>query len=335
MSGKRNIKIFILRTLRSVRNFLLSPKCKEFLIFLFFLFIASFFWLLQKLNDSYEAELAIPLRLENVPANVVMTLPPPENIQVVVKDKGTVLLNYMLARTFYPITINFKELENEKGMNRIESSSYQKLIASQLMVTSQITSVKPGAFDIIYTYGEAKKVPVTLQKNITTEKLYYLSEARIKPDSVLIYAPKNLLDTIKSVYTQKISYTNLSDTIRKQVALQEIKGVKLVPDVVDITLCTDMYTEKKVEVPIHAINFPADKTLKTFPSKVSVIFRIGVSKFNQITADDFLITVSYDELLKCTDKYHVKLKSAPKEAAYIRIESKDIDFIIEQVSNIE
>lgn len=335
MSGKKNVRILIRRTLRSVRNFLLSPKCREFLIFLFFLFVAFVFWLLQKLNDSYEAELSIPFRLENVPANVVMTLPPPENIQVLVKDKGTVLLNYMLARTFYPLTINFKELENEEGKNRIEASAYQKMIASQLMVTTQISSIKPGAFDIVYTHGEAKKVPVILRGNIATEKLYYVSEARIKPDSVLVYAPKNMLDTITAAYTQNVSYANVSDTIRDQVRLQSIKGAKFVPDVTDVTLCTDMYTEKKVEVPIHAINFPADKTLKTFPSKVAVIFRIGVSKFNQINADDFLITVTYDELLKCADKYHVKLKSAPKEAAYIRIEPKDIDFIIEQVSNIE
>ncbi len=335
MSGKRNIRIFIRRTLCSVRNFLLTPKCRKFLIFLFFLFVASFFWLLQKLNDSYEAEFTIPFCLENVPENVVMTLPPPESIQVVVKDKGTVLLDYMLALTFYPLTVDFKELVNEKGTNRIESSSYQKSVASQLMVTSQISSIKPEAFDIVYTYGEAKKVPIVLQKDITTEKLYYLSEVRIDPDSVLVYAPENVLDTITAVYTQNISSENLSDTIRKQVELQKMKGVKFVPEAADVTLCTDMYTEKRLEVPIRAVNFPANKTLKTFPSIISVVFRIGVSKFNQVNADDFLITAAYDELLKCTDKYHVRLRSAPKEASYIRIEPKDIDFIIEQADSAE
>lgn len=325
---------FIRRTFGQIRNFLLSPKCRQFLIFLFFLFVASFFWLLQKLNDTYETELSMPIKVEHVPENVVVTAPPPQTIRVVVRDKGTVLINYLLARNSYPVTLNFADWDNESGKVRVESSSFSKAIASQLMGTTQITSIRPAAFDVIYTRGKAKRVPVIVNGDITPEKQYYIADTHIKPDSILVYAPQQILDTIQAAATVHFKLDNVRDTLKQQTNIQAVKGAKFVPDHVELILCPDMYTEKKVEVPIHPINFPGDKTLKTFPAKVSLTFQVGLSRFKNVTADDFLITVSYDELLKCkSDSYHVKLKSAPDDVNHIRIEPADVDFLIEQTDS--
>ena len=332
MSAKRDITVLVQRTLRTVRNFLLSPKSREFLLFLFFLVVASFFWMLQKLNDTYEMELKMPLRVENVPQNVVMTLPPPEQVRVQVKDRGTVLINYVLGRSFYPITLNFSDMDNDEGYVRMEASSYQKLIASQLMNTTQIVAVKPYAFDVVYTRGDAKKVPVVFQGQIDTEKQYYVSDMHIRPDSTLVYAPHEILDTLAAVYTENIVYAHLADTVRRQEKLLPVTGAKFVPNEVELEVCTDMYTEKRLEIPIQAVNFPPDKTLKTFPSKVTLTFQVGLARFKSVTEDDFLIAVTYDELLKCgSEKYRVKLKSMPDDVSYVRIDPSEVDFIIEQL----
>lgn len=336
MSSKRDIKVLVQRTLRTVRNFLLSPKSREFLIFLFFLVVAFFFWTLQKLNDNYETELTIPIRLKNVPPNIVLTMLPPEELHVQVKDRGTVLFNYMIGRSLYPLTLDFEKLRNEKNMIHVETSAFQKDIAAQLMTTTQINTVKPASFDIVYTQGEAKKVPVVLQSHIETEKQYYISETQISPDSILVYAPQEILDTISAAYTNSFTCLQVSDTIRRTEQLISVQGSKFVPDKVDVQICTDMYTEKKVDVPIRAINFPPDKILKTFPSKVSLTFQVGLVRFKSITDKDFIITVTYDELLKCdSDKYRVKLKSAPKDVNYIRIDPPEVDFIIEQLNTYD
>ena len=53
----------------TVKNFLLGPKNKEFLIFLLFFFVSAAFWLLQSLNEEFEVRLKVPLKLEHVPSN--------------------------------------------------------------------------------------------------------------------------------------------------------------------------------------------------------------------------------------------------------------------------
>ena len=63
MFDRRNIRRIYLNITEKTKDFLLSDKSREFFVFLFFFFVAGGFWLLQTLNNDYEAEFSIPVRL--------------------------------------------------------------------------------------------------------------------------------------------------------------------------------------------------------------------------------------------------------------------------------
>ena len=50
-----------------------SQMNKQFLIFLFFLILSGMFWLMMTLNETYEKEICVPVRLVGQPKNVVVT----------------------------------------------------------------------------------------------------------------------------------------------------------------------------------------------------------------------------------------------------------------------
>lgn len=81
MLDRRKLRYTYLRLSKRIKDFLLSDKSREFLIFLFFL-IASGFWLIQTLNNDYEAEFSIPVRMKDVPNNIVLTSEPPSELRV-------------------------------------------------------------------------------------------------------------------------------------------------------------------------------------------------------------------------------------------------------------
>ena len=87
MLDRRKLRYTYLRLSKRIKDFLLSDKSREFLIFLFFFLIASGFWLIQTLNNDYEAEFSIPVRMKDVPNNIVLTSEPPSELRVRVKDK--------------------------------------------------------------------------------------------------------------------------------------------------------------------------------------------------------------------------------------------------------
>ena len=332
MFEQRNIKRLFLKTRKQTKDFLLSAKSREFFVFLCFFFIAAGFWLLQTLNNDYETEFSIPVRLKNVPENVVITSEPVSEVRVRVRDKGTVLLNYMLGKNFYPVILDFKNYINMGNHVQVQTSQVQKWITGQLNASTALLSMKPDTLEYYYSTGVSKMIPVKLCGNVSAGEQYYLPDTLFTPDSVRVYAPSDALDTMKVAYTLPLNLDNITDTLEREVTLSAPKGAKYIPASVKLTLPVDMYTEKTVEVPLRGVNFPADKVLRAFPSKIKISFQVGMGRFRQITADDFHLVVSYEELVRLgSEKYTVKLRTLPEGVSHVRFNPEQVDFLIEQI----
>lgn len=331
MFDKQNIHLHCLDISKRIKDFLLAKKSREFLIFLFFMFVSFSFWLLQVLNDDYETEYTVSLRMKDVPDNVVLTSELPSNMKITLKDRGTVLVNYSWGQGLLPLTLDFTEYSDKGNQVRIPSMSLAKKISAQLSQSTKLVAIKPDTLEFIYTKGAAKTVPVKLCGTITPERQYYVSDTIFSPDSVRVYAPKAILDTITAAYTKTVDFEGVSDTVRKRVSIAPVKGARFIPDYSDLTLKVDVYAEKTVDVPVVGVNFPHDKVLRTFPSKVKVTFQIGLSRFMEVGADDFQVVVDYNDLQnEGGDKCRLQLKEMPKGVNHVRVNPKKMDYIIEQ-----
>lgn len=314
--------------LKAVRNFLFSGLNKEFLIFLFFLALSGAFWLLMTLNETMEREFKIPVRLTGVPRNAVITGELPDTVRVTVRDKGFTLVTY----DFRPLVFRFSNYADEdEGKGVIPLTDVQKQVLSQMYGSSKLLQVKPGAFDFYFTYGTSKKVPVVFRGKITTNKSYYLAHTEFYPSMVTVYANKQQLDKLQSVEIEPFNYRNLQDTIRQAVKIRKIRGVKIVPPTVRLSVYPDVLTEEAIEVPITAINMPPGMVLRTFPSKVTVRFTIGASLFRTIKPNLFKVVVDYEELAaNPSDKCTLQLRSVPRSVSKASLEIDRVDYLLEQ-----
>lgn len=314
--------------LKAVRNFLFSGLNKEFLIFLFFLALSGAFWLLMTLNETMEREFKIPMRLTGVPGNAVITGELPDTVRVTVRDKGFTLVTY----DFRPLVFRFSNYADEdEGKGVIPLTDVQKQVLSQMYGSSKLLQVKPGAFDFYFTYGTSKKVPVVFRGKITTSKSYYLAHTEFYPSIVTVYANKQQLDKLQTVEIEPFNYRNLQDTIRQAVKIRKIRGVKIVPSTVRLSVYPDVLTEEAIEVPITAINMPPGMVLRTFPSKVTVRFTIGASLFRTIKPNLFKVVVDYEELVaNPSDKCTLQLRSVPRSVSKASLEIDRVDYLLEQ-----
>ena len=314
--------------LKAVRNFLFSGLNKEFLIFLFFLALSGAFWLLMTLNETMEREFKIPMRLTGVPRNAVITGELPDTVRVTVRDKGFTLVTY----DFRPLVFRFSNYADEdEGKGVIPLTDVQKQVLSQMYGSSKLLQVKPGAFDFYFTYGTSKKVPVVFRGKITTSKSYYLAHTEFYPSMVTVYANKQQLDKLQTVEIEPFNYRNLQDTIRQAVKIKKIRGVKIVPSTVRLSVYPDVLTEEAIEVPITAINMPPGMVLRTFPSKVTVRFTIGASLFRTIKPNLFKVVVDYEELAaNPSDKCTLQLRSVPRSVSKASLEIDRVDYLLEQ-----
>ena len=315
-----------------VRNFLFSSANREFLTFFFFLVLSSIFWLMTALNETYEREVSVPAYLVNVPKNVVITSDMEDTVRVTVRDKGFALLAYIYGEGVRPININFQSfVTRQSGYGVVPSQELMKMINQRFSGASKVVQVKLDRLDFYCNYGQSRQVPVKMAGIVVPGKSFYLARTRFWPETVTVYGSKQTLDSLRYVKTVPINITNFNDTVVKTVALEKIKGVKIVPNTGCIGLYPDILTEETIEVPVTAVNMPEGKVLRSFPQRVTVNFIVGASMFRSISSDQFAVVVDYNELIEHpSDKCNIHLRQCPQGVRNARLQMTQVDYLIEE-----
>lgn len=315
-----------------VRNFLFSSANREFLTFFFFLVLSTIFWLMTALNETYEREIGVPAYLVNIPKNVVVTSDMEDTVRVTVRDKGFALLAYTYGEGIRLINVNFQSaITRQSGYGVVSSQELMKMINQRFSGSSKIVQVKPDRLDFHYNYGLSRQVSVKMSGHVVPGKSFYLARTRFWPEKVTVYGSKQALDSLRFVKTVPINITNFNDTVLRTVALETIKGVKIVPNTVRIGLYPDILTEENIEVPITAINMPEGKVLRTFPQRVTVNFIVGASMFRSISPEQFAVVVDYNEIIDHpSDKCSIHLRETPQGVRNARLKMTHVDYLIEE-----
>lgn len=315
-----------------VRNFLFSSANREFLTFFFFLVLSTIFWLMTALNETYEREIGVPAYLVNIPKNVVVTSDMEDTVRVTVRDKGFALLAYTYGEGIRPINVNFQSaITRQSGYGVVSSQELMKMINQRFSGSSKIVQVKPDRLDFHYNYGLSRQVSVKMSGHVVPGKSFYLARTRFWPEKVTVYGSKQALDSLRFVKTVPINITNFNDTVLRTVALETIKGVKIVPNTVRIGLYPDILTEENIEVPITAINMPEGKVLRIFPQRVTVNFIVGASMFRSISPEQFAVVVDYNEIIDHpSDKCSIHLRETPQGVRNARLKMTQVDYLIEE-----
>ena len=318
---------------------LLREKGRDMLLFAFFFVVSLGFWLLQKLNDTFEADIRVPLELVGVPDGTIITSPLPSEVSVTVRDRGTNLFHYMQrSKSLTPIRLDFSVYDNGSAAGKITVSpaDIQRAFQQQMLSSTQVQQLRPSKFEFHYNRGVCRRLPVKYTGSISTVRQNYLQKVTINPDSVMVYAPSTILDTMRYAYTVRHDITGLTKTGTYNIPLVSVVGMKSIPEAIQLTAHVDYYTEQTVSVPVVGLNFPADIRLKTFPAKVTIKYRVGASDAAKIKPDSFALVATYEELYNNDrQKFTLQLKSIPHGVSNVRIYPREIDYLLEYMPSAE
>lgn len=300
---------------------------KDFLIFLFFLFVSSSLWSLHALRKDYETVIQIPLKYENLPQGYVQSEKLPDKLRITITDRGTSLLNYRLGKFFFPISIDMSDYVDSKVA---VTSTMKSLIQRHLNTGTQIVSIKPDSLIFKFHKLKYKKVPVKIIGKIDLERQYTLCDSIVvNPREVTIYAPENMLDTISFAYTEPVNFLHVKDTLSQKVNLVAMPNVEYSESEILVEVKTEMYTEKMLQVPIYVENLPDGLNLRIFPSYVDLSFYVGISRYEKVDASSFFVSVDYNDISGENRKLPIKLKGVPNRVFHIQLKQKNVDYLVE------
>jgi hypothetical protein len=319
---------------REVRNFFRRQQWEEILIFLSFLLLSTGFWYLESLQDEYEIEIAIPVKYRNVPRDMVLSADNPQDLLVRIKDKGTVLINYMWFNSFSPVEVDMKDALVEKTQRVfVERKNLESIISRQLISSTSLLNIDPPAIHADYTALMHRNMAVSARVDIRTEPGFQLSDAiRVNPARVHVYAHSAILDTLSAIETELVELKRASKTVTLAVRLKPIPNVQMEPEKVEVTIPIEEFTERRFQVSVGCKNLPANYNLRVFPSSVEVICNVPMSKYKDLGSDDLKIQIPFQEFdsNRASGELTVRLTQYPAWIANPLINPGTVEFILER-----
>jgi len=319
---------FLSYNLQKLKSFFFT---KDILSFLFFVALSSTFWFVHALGKERETNIVVPVRYVGIPINVAITNSPPSEISINIKDQGVRLFDYSKDH-ITPLTIDLSRVFYQKGEILITPDLLSGRIRRYLKPTTSLLNIDPDSILIQYEKLKVKTVPIKLYSKIEFANQYMLSnDIQLDPKMVTIFGPKRMLDTINFVRTDILVLKNLNDTAYYRCKLQPVKLIRFSVKSTKVSIYVEPFTERKVQIPVTAINCPKNVSIRTFPAFVNATYTVGLSQFYTLAPSDIQVYLDYNELiLSKQSKQILKIKNNTAHITNIRISPSEVEFIIEE-----
>lgn len=316
-----------------VKTVLVLLRSKSFLTFLFFLTLSTAFWCFEAFKETSTVEIEVPLRLTNVPENVVVSTELPENVRVTLRDRNSSLFSYRYFRRPRPAVVDFSAYANPSCYVRIPQEDVKRSVMRNFESTTELISLLPDTLEYFYNYGTKKVVPTRLLGDVAPAEGYYIVRQEISPAETTVFATERQLDTITAAHSVPNYLVDITESFTMPLKVNELKGAKFMPDTMFLSVEVDRLVEKTLSLPIQPLNFPEDVRLRTFPMKVNVTFQVGMKEFRNVTEKDFTLVLDANELETATDNTGtVRIARHPESVFRLRLSQSEVEFLIEKTS---
>lgn len=284
--------------------------------------VALIGWFLTKMSKVYSDQYALKIDYI-VPQSYTFAQDPPTRLIVDVRASGWSLLSLALSRERDSLSIIASEFAGKTTSSKTLLSEKLAYLAGDEIV---ILGTDPEQISFHLVVKESKKVPVEINGRISLQGQFQWKEAlQIKPDSVVVYGSADQLNTIKSWPTKEFIRENIQQDFSEVVELAgSTTSIGVDTNAILVTGWVDQITEKEIYVPIH-ITDSLQGQVSIFPDQVLVKVNLGLSKYDSLDPNEFVLVAEIDP--ENTTSLKIDVKRYPSYITYLSHAPTSVDFI--------
>lgn len=273
--------------------------------------LAVTLWFLVTLNTQvFTTTIEVPLKLENFPRDFQLIDELPPYLKVQTKGLGVDLLAELLDGND-TVVINFRrDVRGDYFATRENMANVSRVL--QPGVTA--LRAMPDSIGLHYVRKATKKVPVILRPNtLTLPTQHRLTEPpKIYPESVLITGPPGQLALIEE-WPISEKPTDLLDRPQSIfLSLDTLNGVQSLISEVRVEVNPQPYTEDSLVIRVETYP-PKGSQLILSPASVTVRYLVPVSRFSDINARQFSITVDSTHIFPSSEYVLPRIGKHPED----------------------
>ena len=291
--------------------------------------LVTIIWWGRTMSSSMrDAKFTINVIYSGVEDCIQFATPLPSQIEATISDEGR-NLRY-LSKQSLTITLDLSHHFTEKqGKLTLTGDMIRPRLQDILPGTAMIEQLSPDKFETSYHLQNSKSVPIVLDYNVQCIPQHQLKgKPLLSADSILIYGSDDMLSSVDTIYTNTISLTNISDTVRHTVDLQIPTTVRAKTTSIQVTFISEQFTDKSFTLPIQVLSVPHGERVRLFPKETTVTVRVGVSSYAQVEARDIVVSCNYPS--QVCNALPLEAYSDNPYISNIRLYPSSVEYIIER-----
>lgn len=302
--------------------------------FKYHILIASFLlsavlWLSLNLNQVYEIERSIPVKINiNKPYAVTGNIP----LNLEVKFKG---VGWNLIRLFTSLNLEFNYDVNTRGNEKfiILTKSYlENSLGSSQNVT--IDGVYPETLFVNIESYEEKYVKLIPAINVECREGYQIvGKPIIEPDSIKIGGGINMLRNINFLYTQREDFNSVNAGIIKNIGVSDSLSniIWRSQNEVKLTVNVELTAEKELSnVEVKVSNIPTDREVLLIPQMVTIQLKGGVNQLSAVDVSRINSFINFNNILSDTTGALSPVFEVPEGCVVTAVRPDKIQYVIKK-----
>ncbi len=303
-------------------------------VFIFFLVLTSIIWLLIELSKTYTSSAEFKIVYKNLPSDKLVQVKPISNVEVAIRAPGFSLLKRKIKSQ--KISLSLNSLLKKGTSHYILPNTQLSNLNAQLTGETEIIRILKDTIFIEIGKNSTKKVPIIPKIDIQFKLGYNFTEKlKVSPDSIFISGPNKYIDSIDYIATTQLKLYDIYENINEKLNLvipKNTKNVVLSTNTVKLTAIVDKFTEGSFKIPVTVINQPDGINVNPFPKQIEVIFQAGLSNFNKINENSFLIVFDYKQYENDTTTHFLTpmIKQKSEYISSLKINPAHIEFLLQK-----
>ncbi|WP_158548361.1 CdaR family protein [Marixanthomonas ophiurae] len=292
--------------------------------------MAILFWVLTKFSREYTATVDASIVYKSIPNETLLAENNPEELSFDLTTNGFEFFYYKIKQPV--ITINISDYYT-KGNKTIAITDIQltSLISNQLDKNLSVKNLSLNDLKVHLELLVSKKIPVFSKAKLSYKKGYMsLDTLKIKPDSVQLSGPSEIIKKIDSIPTKSKNFNDIDEDFQEtiEVALPDIPSLSVSPKEAELSIKVQEFTQKQITLPIEVINLPQGTIIKLIPEVTIISFNVPVKDFNKISKNDFRLFCDFSNKNEKENFMLTQFSKKPIDIRDVEIKDEKIDFLI-------
>ncbi len=200
--------------------------------------------------SSIETDIFIPVKPENIPDGMTLSIPFPKGIDVRISGSPSRIKSLKDHTLHYPLDLS------DVTIGDLAVPINEGLISLPPGVV--IIKITPSILHLTVENESRKVVPVKVSLLNRLAAGYIISEISVTPASVTLKGPQSLLNPITEIRTKPIDINGTFESFKKETTLDLGEGVQNISPLetllVEITLKEQMDTRALQDIPVKGLN---------------------------------------------------------------------------------